>query len=108
MEMAKYILSILRTNPIVVLSWGFCFPVAITNGLRFIVNGFLHQGIVEVIYEEGTDLFTVRTLTDDGSIVKSEDGIALDELVNVIDSLVECDTTKNEYKEKVENHYRLA
>ena len=108
MEMAKYILSILRTNPIVVLSWGFCFPVAITNGLRFIVNGFLHQGYVEVIYEEGTDLFTVRTITDDGSVVKSEDGIALDELVNTIDNLVECDTTQSEYKEKVENHYKLA
>ena len=108
MEMAKYILSILRTNPVIVLSWGFNRPMAITNGLRFRVNGFLHSGIVEVVYEEGTDLFTVRTLTDDGSIVKSEDGIALDELVNTIDNLVECDTTQSEYKEKVENHYKLA
>ena len=96
MEMAQYILSILRTSLVIVLSWGFNRPVAITNGLRFRVNGFLHSGIVEVVYEEGMDLFTVRTITDDGSIVKSEDGIALDELVNVIDSLVECDTTKSE------------
>ena len=108
MEMAQYILSILRTSPVIVLSWGFNRPMAITNGLRFRVNGFLHSGLVEVIYEEGTDLFTVRTIANDGSIAKSEDGVYLDALVDVIDNLVEKDTTNSEYKEKVENHYRLA
>lgn len=35
MEMAKYIMSILRTNLMVVFSWGFHYPIAIKNGLRF-------------------------------------------------------------------------
>ena len=46
MEMAKYILSIFRTQPIVVFSWGFHGAYAISNGRRFSVNGYLHQGDV--------------------------------------------------------------
>ena len=84
MEMAKYILQILRTQPIVVLSWGFHNACAIKNGLRFEVKGYLHQGAVEVVYNEGADLFEVRL--SDGRI---ETDIYADCLVNVIDRMVE-------------------
>ena len=89
MEMAKYILQILRTQPIVVFSWGFHGDYAISNGLRFSVNGYLHQGDVEVIYNEGADLFVVNTLNADGTIKQQEEDVYLDCLVNVIDSMVE-------------------
>ena len=89
MEMAKYILSILRTQPIVVFSWGFHNAHPIRNGLRFSVNGYLHQGDVEVIYNEGADLFVVNVLNADGTIMQQEEDVYLDCLVNVIDSLVE-------------------
>lgn len=89
MEMAKYILSILRTQPIVVFSWGFHDAYPIHNGLRFSVNGYLHQGEVEVAYDEGADLFKVNTLNTDGSIKQQETDIYLDCLVNVIDGMVE-------------------
>ena len=89
MEMAKYILSILRTQPIVVFSWGFHDASPIHNGLRFKVNGYLHQGFVDVVYNEGADLFVVNTLNENGSIKQQETDVYLDCLVNVIDGMVE-------------------
>ena len=89
MEMAKYILQILRTQPNVVFSWVFHNAKPIHNGLRFSVNGYLHQGDVEVIYNEGADLFVVNTLNADGTIKQQEEDVYLDCLVNVIDSMVE-------------------
>ena len=89
MEMAKYILQILRTQPIVVFSWGFHNAYPICNGLRFSVNGYLHQGKVEVIYCEGVDLFKVNLLNADGCIKQQESDVYLDCLVNVIDRMVE-------------------
>lgn len=86
--MARYILCILRMQPIVVLSWGFHAPVAVDNGLRFLVNGRLHHGVVEVKYNEGADLFTVRTLAN-GSVKQEVSEVYLDTLVRVIDHLVE-------------------
>ena len=86
--MASYILSILRTQLIIVFSWGFHCPVAVENGLRFLVNGYLHQGCVEVLYDEGSDLFKVRTLVN--GVVKQEiSDVYLDSLVEVIDRMVE-------------------
>ena len=89
MEMAKYILSILRSQPIVVFSWGFHDAHALSNGLRFAVDGYLHKGKVEVVYNEGADLFVVNTLNADGSIKQQVEDVYLDCLVNVIDSMVE-------------------
>ena len=89
MEMYKYILQILRTQPIVVFSWGFHNACAIPNGLKFSVDGYLHQGVVEVIYNEGADLFVVNTLNGDGTIKQQVNGVYLDCLVNVIDGMVE-------------------
>ncbi len=89
MEMAKYILQILRTQPIVVFSWGFYGAYPIGDGIRFKVNGYLHQGDVEVRYDEGADLFVVNTLNGDGTIKQQETDVYLDCLVNVIDGMVE-------------------
>ncbi len=38
--MANYIYTILISKLMVILSWGFNSPIAITNGLRFKVQGF--------------------------------------------------------------------
>ena len=89
MEMAKYILSIFRTQPMIVFSWGFHDACPIHNGLRFSVNGYLHQGEVEVVYCESADLFKVNTLNPDGSIKQQETDVYLDCLVRVIDGMVE-------------------
>ena len=104
MEMSSYILSILRTQIMVMLSWGFHDAKAIENGLQFCVQGFLHKGKVQVIYDEGYDLFTVRLLNQDGSTKKVVDGVYLDGLVDTIDGMVE--RCKN-YKDMVRNEYHL-
>lgn len=99
--MAEYILQILRTQLMVVFSWGFNSPRRLPDdkGLSFIVNGFKYQGKVTVIYDKSTDLFNVTL--ENG---ESEEGVCLDCLVNVIDGMVErCDN----YRQTVECYYHL-
>ena len=100
MEMAKYILHILRTQPIVVFSWGFHNAHDLPNGLRFNVDGFKYTGVVEVSYNVGNDLFDVVL---SGNNTKVED-VYLDNLVEVIDNLVE---KTSDYKHRVEVEYAL-
>lgn len=97
--MANYIYNILISKLMVIMSWGFNSPIAITNGLRFKVQGFKFTGVVEVIYNEGTDLFNVHL--SNGTIVAD---VYVDSLVEVIDGLVE---RTNDYEERVKKEYGL-
>ena len=97
--MAEYILQILRSRLMVVFSWGFHHPTALPDdrGLAFEVNGFLYKGRVEVIYNNGADLFEVHL--SDGRI---EADVYADCLVNVIDGMVErCEN----YKVRIKQEY---
>ena len=105
MNMARYIMQILRTQLMVMFSWGFHSAYAIHDGLAFFVNGYLHKGKVEVVYDEGTDTFTVRTINRDGSVKQQEEGVYLDCLVSVIDTMVErCP----DYANRVEKTYGIS
>ena len=104
MEMAKYILAILRSQLMIVFSWGFHNATAIENGLAFQVQGYKHQGRVEVIYDEGWDLFNVRTINRDGTIKEQQEGIYVDMLVNCIDRMVE---KTDDYAARVRNTYGM-
>ena len=104
MEMAKYILSIFKTQLMVVWSWGFHKPIALENGLRFNVQGFKFRGIVEVVYNEGRDLFDVRFLKRN-KVVNTIEGVFFDSLVEVIDDFVE---KTPDYKERVAAEYSLV
>ena len=101
MTMAEYILKILCSQLIVMFSWGFHRPMALPDdkGLRFYVNGFKYSGRVDVVYNDGRDLFEVSL--SNGTIVED---VYLDSLVNVIDGLVE--RTDN-YKERIETEYQI-
>lgn len=88
MEMAQYILSIFKTQLMVVYSWGFHKPMALENGLRFKVTGFKFRGVVDVVYNEAQDLFDVSFIKAN-KVVKSIDGVFFDMLVDVIDDYVE-------------------
>ena len=83
----------------VILSWGFNSPIAITNGLRFKVQGFKYTGTVEVIYNAGTDLFNVHLRN--GTVVSD---VYAGCLVDVVDGLVEH---TNDYEERVKKEYGL-
>lgn len=102
MAMAKYIMSILRTQPMVVCSWGFRSPIAISNGLRFHVNGFRHKGWCEVEYIDGRDTFTFRTLDSEGKPKYEAEDVYFDNLVSVVDYAVETGRDSEEvYKARV-------
>ena len=104
MEMANYILAILRTSQDIVWSWGFNSPKPLENGLSFKVQGFLHKGWVSVEYNEGSDLFDIKLLSDQLKEVKYIESIYVDELIGVIDNAVEC---CDNYEEKVKDKYSL-
>ncbi len=97
--MAEYILEILKSQLMVMFSWG---PhnfkrLPGDQGLSFIVDGFKYQGKVKVVYDEGQDLFEVHL--DNGQV---EEMVYADCLVQVIDGLVE---RVDYYKERVETEY---
>lgn len=97
-NISYYIYSLLIMQRAIVWSWGINSLTAVSNGLRFKVQGFKFKGIVEVIYNEGTDLFDI-SLIKRGVIKERIEGIYLDSLVDVIDRYVERTDT---YEEDVE------
>ena len=99
--MAEYILQILRSQLMVVFSWGFHKPQRLPDnrGLAFQVEGFKYTGTVKVIYNEGVDLFEIYL--DNG---QNEKDVYLDQLVNVIDGMVErCDN----YDKRISDAYSI-
>ena len=104
MEMAQYIISIFKTNMPVIFSWGFNDPFALENGLRFNVNGFKHKGKVEVLYDEGKDLFIVKILTFEDEIIETITRVYFDQLIEIIDNHVEL---VENYDEAVRDEYKL-
>ena len=105
-EIAGYILSIFRTNPFVVMSWGIN-PASITIvdvGVKFHVQGFKHTGYVQVVLNEGEDLFEVTLISEEGEIQKTIEHIFVDNLICVIDDAVEkCEN----YEERISQEYGI-
>ncbi len=105
MEMAKYIMTILKTQIMIVWSWGFHNPVALPNneGLQFKVQGFKFKGVVQVVYNETWDLFDIRFIKN-GKVVHTIEEIYFDGLVEVIDDYVE---KTPDYEQRVKAEYSL-
>ena len=105
-EIANYIFSIFRTNPFVVMSWGIN-PASITIvevGVKFHVQGFIHTGYVQVVLNEGEDLFEVTLISEEGETLKTIEHIFVDNLICVIDEAVEkCEN----YQERISQKYGI-
>ena len=101
-QMAEYILKILSLRKITLMSWGFHSPKVIKDGLEFNVNGFLHQGLVQVIYQHGVDLFKIRFVVNENELVKEITEVYVDDLIDVIDQNVEI---VENYKDRVKQEY---
>jgi len=101
--MAKYILSIFKTQLMVVYSWGFHNPMALENALRFRVNGFKFRGVIEIAYNEGRDLFDVSFIKAN-KVVNKIDGVYFDMLVETIDDYVE---KTSDYNQRVIAEYSI-
>ena len=104
MEMAKYIMSILKTQLMIVWSWGFHNPVALENALRFRVNGFKFRGVIEIAYNESSDLFDVSFIKAN-KVVNRIDGVFFDMLVDTIDDYVE---KTSDYEKRVAAEYSIS
>ena len=102
--MANYIMSILKTQLMVVWSWGFHQPVAIENGLQFRVQGFKFRGVVSIVYNEGSDLFDLSFIKAN-KVVKSIEGVFFDMLVSTIDEYVEH---TSDYEQRVQEEYSIS
>ena len=105
-EMANYIFSIFRSNPFVVMSWG--INLASINivevGVKFHVQGFIHTGYVQVVLNEGEDLFEVTLISEEGETLKTIEHIFVDNLICVIDDAVEkCEN----YQERISQEYSI-
>lgn len=88
-EMANYILTILKSDITILMSWGFHNPTVIKDGLQMHVSGYIHKGIVQIIYQHGLDLFQVRLLLMDGTIVKEINEVYVEDLIDLIDENIE-------------------
>ncbi len=98
--MANYILEILKSNLMIVFSWGFHAPRALENGLSFRVNGFKYTGEVRIVYNEGKDLFDIH-LPATGKVIPD---VYFDQLIEVIDNEVEKIAN---YEQKIKSEYGI-
>ena len=105
MTSSNFILSLLREKMDILFSWGFQNETPIENGLQFIVNGFLFNGMVKVIYNQDDGYFNIRLEHIDGTLFSEKTNIQSSELVNIIDNLVENNCSPSEYKQMVIAEY---
>ena len=96
LQMAGYILEIFRYYPAVVMSWGIDLdtirPITDSSdryGVEFSVNGFKHQGKVQILYDDGSDTFMYHLLDGSDKITATRECIFVDNLVPSIDADVE-------------------
>lgn len=100
MNVSNYIFQVLKSRPLIIMSWGFHNAMGGDNTLMFKVNGLIHQGDVIVHYNEGQDLFEIDLLTNDGTLVRTIEQVYVDQLVDVIDEAVE---RTHDYKNRINN-----
>ena len=106
-RMAEYIMVLLKSRLAIMLSWGCCKFTALENGLIFHVQGYLLNGWVKVLYNEGTDAFDVFFLNNSKKLVKKVEEVYLDNLVDVIDYNVEKDGSFD-YDQRVKEQYSIS
>ena len=91
LRLARYIWTILTSQPIILMSWG-VDPKTVKTielGLEFHVQGFKHTGLVRVTLNEAEDLFVVALFDENGTAADTIQSVFCDNLVAVIDALVE-------------------
>ena len=106
-RLARYIWTILTSQPIILMSWGIDPKTVktIELGLEFHVQGFKHTGLVRVTLNEAEDLFGVTLIDDENdTTVDTIRSVFCDNLVAVIDDAVEkCEN----YQERISQEYQL-
>ncbi|MGR5591484.1 hypothetical protein [Bacteroides thetaiotaomicron] len=106
LKLARYIWSILKTQPIIVMSWGVDMDTIkpVKGGLEFHVQGFKHTGMVQIVLDEGKDLFEVHLIPDSEGERKIIEDVYFDMLVSVIDENVE---KTDDYEKRISDTYNI-
>lgn len=105
-ELARYIWSILKTQIVIFMSWG-VDPKSmktIDGGLEFHCQGFKHKGKVQIVLDEGKDLFEVHLISENEEKVKTIEDVYLDNLISVIDENVE---KTDDYEKRISETYNI-
>ena len=109
LQMAGYILEVFMYYPAVVMSWGIDLdtikPITDSSdryGVEFSVNGFKHQGKVQILYDDGSDTFIYHLLDGSDKITATRECVFVDNLVPSIDEDVE---KVENYKERICQEY---
>ena len=106
LELTRYIWSILKTQITIFMSWG-VNPESmkvIEGGLEFHCQGFKHTGKVQIVLDEGKDLFEVHLISENGEKIKTIEDVFLDNLVSVIDENVE---KTEDYEKRISEEYHI-
>ena len=92
LKLAGYIWSILKTHPVIVMSWGVDMDTIkpVKDGLEFHVQGFIHTGMVRIILDEGEE--------------KIIEDVYLDMLVSVMDRNIE---KTDDYEKRISDTYDI-
>jgi hypothetical protein len=106
-RMAEYIMVILKSRWQIMWPWACCKFTALNEGLMWHVQGYLLNGWVKVLYNEGTDAFDVFFLNNSKKLVKKVEEVYLDNLVDVIDYNVEKDGSFD-YDKRVKQQYSIS
>ena len=106
-NMAEYIMMILKSRLYILFSWGARRFTAIQDGLMFHVQGYLLNGWVKVVYNEGLDDFSVHFLNSKKELIKTVNEVYIDNLVDVIDFNVEKDGSFD-YDPRVKEQYSIS
>ena len=106
LKQAVYIWSILKTQPIIVMSWGVDMNTIkpVKGGLEFHVQGFIHTGMVRIILDKRKYLFEVHLIPDSEGERKIIEDVYFDMLVSVIDENVE---KTDDYEKRISDTYNI-
>ena len=106
LKLAGYIWSILKTQPVIVMSWGVDMDTIkpVKGGLEFHVQGVNHTGTVKIILDEGKYLFEIHLIPDSEGEIKIIEDVYFDMLVSIIDENVE---KTDDYEKRISDTYDI-
>ena len=76
----------------------------VKGGLEFHVQGFKHTGMVQIILDEGKDLFEIHLIPDSEGERKIIEDVYFDMLVSIIDENVE---KTDDYEKRISDTYDI-
>ena len=105
-RLAHYIWTILKSQPIIIWSWGIDLKTVktIELGLEFHVQGFKHRGLVKVTLNEGLDLFEVSLIDENDKIVNTIEQVLVGNLISTIDCAIE---RTEDYEKRISQEYGI-